>query len=172
MLVHSSLYAQWAQRFAASARGAPGDGSCAPHVVVGDFNVQPSSASYELLTSQLRADHPERPPARAPHDRTRWSVDALPGGAMRSAYALASADERTEPAFTNNAWVGETGPAFRETLDYIFLSREWAVRAVRPLPPLGSLGDGEFYPSEDEPSDHLMLAAELELPAARGARAY
>lgn len=163
MLIHSALYAQWAQKFAATARGSPGDGTCAPHVIVGDFNVQPSSPSYALLTGgELAADHPERPPARAAHDRTRWSADALPGGTLRSAYALASADGRTEPDFTNNAFIG-TGPPFRETLDYLFLSREWHVRSVRQLPPLSSLGDGLFYPSADEPSDHLMLAADLEL---------
>lgn len=162
MLLHSALYVQWAQKFAASARGAPGDGSCAPLVVTGDFNVQPSSPSYALITGNLAPDHPERPPARAAHDRTRWSADALPGGRMRSAYALASADGATEPALTNNAWIG-SGPAFRETLDYLFLSQQWAVRAVRPLPPLDSLGEGDFYPSADEPSDHVMLAAELEL---------
>mmetsp|Transcript_8636 Transcript_8636/g.20795 ORF Transcript_8636/g.20795 Transcript_8636/m.20795 type:complete len:400 (+) Transcript_8636:81-1280(+) len=162
MLIHAALYAQWAQRFAATARGSPGDGSCAPHVIVGDWNVQPSSSAYALLTGSLAADHPERPPARAAHDRTRWSPDVLPGGTLRSAYALASPNG-LEPEFTNNAWIGE-GPAFREALDFIFLSKEWQVRAVRPLPPLSSLGEMEFYPTEREPSDHLMLAAELFQP--------
>jgi endonuclease/exonuclease/phosphatase family metal-dependent hydrolase len=163
MLMHSSLYAQWAQRFARTAKGSPnGADACAPHVVVGDFNVTPSTPSYALLTTgQVEADHPELPPPRAPHDRTRWQFDALPAGPMRSAYAVAGGG--SEPDFTNNAWIKD-GPAFRETLDYILLSKEWSVKAVEPLPPLSSLDAEDFYPNASEPSDHLLLAADLTLP--------
>jgi endonuclease/exonuclease/phosphatase family metal-dependent hydrolase len=167
MLIHASLYAQWAQKFAATAKRSPGDGSCAPHVVVGDYNVTPVTPAYALLTGgAIALDHPERPPAREPHDRTRWEFDALPGGPMRSAYALANGG--VEPDFTNNAWIGEAGPAFRETLDYIFVSREWRVDGVLPLPPRDGLADDDFYPNAAEPSDHLMLAANLSLPSAGG----
>jgi 2',5'-phosphodiesterase len=52
-------------------------------------------------------------------------------------------------------------PTFIDTLDYIFLSPEWAVTAVEELPHR-SLVAGPL-PNQQEPSDHLLLATTLKL---------
>ena len=82
--------------------------------------------------------------------------------AMRSAYAVASEDGATEPDFTNYARVKEDDP-FIDCLDYIFLSDSWKVKNVKALPHRDDSG-GPF-PNLDhgEPSDHIMIAADLEL---------
>jgi endonuclease/exonuclease/phosphatase family metal-dependent hydrolase len=160
MLIHASLYAQWVQRLAARA-------GQLPYVALGDWNSIPGSPVHALLTTPadelaaaLPREHPERPPARAPHDTTTWEPE-LTGGALRSAYAVANGDE---PSFTCNAWTAD-GPGFRGTLDYIFVSDEWEVDGVRALPTIDAVGEDAFYPDEAEPSDHLMLAADLALAA-------
>ena len=78
--------------------------------------------------------------------------------AMRSAYAVAG----KEPDFTNYARVQEDEP-FIDTLDYIFVSEDWNVAGVKDLPHREDAG-GPF-PNLDrgEPSDHLLIAADLEL---------
>ena len=53
-------------------------------------------------------------------------------------------------------------PAFIDTLDYIFLSREWEVNDVLPLP-MREVVAGPL-PNEQEPSDHLLISATLTLP--------
>ena len=77
---------------------------------------------------------------------------------MRSAYAVAG----EEPKFTNYARIKEDDP-FIDTLDYIFLSEEWKVRGVKELPHREDSGGP--YPNLDkgEPSDHILIAADLEL---------
>jgi len=56
-------------------------------------------------------------------------------------------------------------PEFIDTLDYIFLSSvassSWEVSSVLPLPDRSSV-QGPL-PNQEEPSDHLMLAATLRL---------
>jgi mRNA deadenylase 3'-5' endonuclease subunit Ccr4 len=51
--------------------------------------------------------------------------------------------------------------SFIGTLDYIFLSDEWKVKAVKETPKKEGL-EG-VYPDEQEPSDHVVIAASLEL---------
>ena len=52
---------------------------------------------------------------------------------------------------------------FIGTLDYIFLSKEWRVELVLPTVHRDTVKDGP-YPNEIEPSDHIMIAADLLLP--------
>jgi 2',5'-phosphodiesterase len=52
-------------------------------------------------------------------------------------------------------------PEFIDTLDYIFVSKEWNVDSVLQLPTRAE-GKGPF-PNEAEPSDHLQLSASLSL---------
>lgn len=66
-----------------------------------------------------------------------------------------------EPDFTNYAKIQEQ-PVFQETLDYIFCSKEWEVKAVEELPHR-SVAPAGPYPAENEPSDHVLLAAEVSL---------
>ena len=76
---------------------------------------------------------------------------------MRSAYVLKN---KVEPEFTNYAKVKDD-PPFIGTLDYIFLSSHWKVNRVKSLPPLeGFQGP---IPTENEPSDHLLISADISI---------
>ena len=55
-------------------------------------------------------------------------------------------------------------------MDYIFLSEEWGVGEVKPLKKL-SEEERKSYPSWDEPSDHVMIWADVEMGEARPAAA-
>jgi endonuclease/exonuclease/phosphatase family metal-dependent hydrolase len=152
VVAHAALLVQFAQRWAG--RDAL--------VVLGDFNFDPRSAAYDLVVrGAIGAEHAQRPPP-AP-----WAPDWDPTvQPMRSAYVEALG---REPEFTNFAHTGDVGVApsepFCETLDYIFLSPQWSVADVEALPSKASLVTDRLasYPSADEPSDHLLLSAELAL---------
>lgn len=77
---------------------------------------------------------------------------------LTSAY---KAHQGVEPNMTNWGQTQES-PPFIGTLDYIFLSEEWSVAGVSKLPTIeeGLVGP---LPTEDEPSDHLLLSADLKL---------
>ena len=83
---------------------------------------------------------------------------------LTSAYAAATG---AEPDFTNFAYTKPMGgerDAFVETLDYIFCSAgQWKVAGVKELRSKQGLDTSKPYPTADEPSDHVMLAADLEL---------
>jgi len=149
MVIHCALVANYAARFAEGL----------PHLLCGDFNFVPSSPPYQVATQGALPDGDVHVPPTREHDKWEANVAAP----LRSAYPLALG---TEPSFTNFAktkWDAE-GSAFMETLDYIFVSGEWDVRQVKPLPNKADLPDElKSYPSRTEPSDHLMLWAELEL---------
>ena len=83
---------------------------------------------------------------------------------MRSAYAIAD-DNGSEPSFTNYAWTAWSDEPFCETLDYIWLSPDWNVETVVSLPERSSLEGVESFPSESEPSDHILVGAKLQLKA-------
>ena len=57
-----------------------------------------------------------------------------------------------------------------QRLDYIFLSEEWEVGEVKPLKKL-SEEERKSYLSWDEPSDHVMIWADVEMGDARPAAA-
>eukprot|EP00928_Gymnodinium_smaydae_P052830 TRINITY_DN36982_c0_g1_i1.p1 TRINITY_DN36982_c0_g1~~TRINITY_DN36982_c0_g1_i1.p1 ORF type:complete len:375 (-),score=93.10 TRINITY_DN36982_c0_g1_i1:63-1187(-) len=79
------------------------------------------------------------------------------GSGLRSAYAEALG---AEPSHTISAWRSDVAEPFIGTLDYILVAKGLSVRGVRLLP---SVADGRPLPSLAEPSDHLLLAADLEL---------
>jgi 2',5'-phosphodiesterase len=85
-----------------------------------------------------------------------WVPDVQPP--LRSAYAVKNG---AEPDFTNYAKVKDS-PTFIATLDYIFHSPEWTVESVRNLPHRDNVAGP--LPNADEPSDHLVISAELSLP--------
>jgi len=143
MTIHASLLFQQAQRFAKGQ----------PLVVGGDFNIQPPSAQYDFITQgKLDNSHPQNP-----QDSSPLGID-LQISPMRSAYAVHSA----EPEFTNLARnkFSRDGP-FIETLDYIFLSDEISVEGIKKLPPKSEMASVQSYPSALEPSDHVMIYADL-----------
>ena len=142
MTIHTEMAARHAQELA-------GD---LPYVLAGDWNIKPFGTSYMLLTTGMidRGD-PEYP-------ESKWDMEWKPTAkAMRSAYAE-SVDG--EPDFTNYARVREDEP-FIDTLDYIFLSDEWKVLDVKKLTKREEAG-GPFPNLQlNEPSDHVLIAADL-----------
>jgi exonuclease III len=145
MLMHASLAAQYTQTRAAEH----------PYVLAGDFNCMPGSSTYRLLTEGTwEKTHEDFPTPRAA-DKTEWDVTNVQP--LRSAYRVKNGHE---PEFTNHARVGDD-PLFTATLDYIFLSPHWSVDAVRALDQCSSI-TGPF-PNAQEPSDHVLISAELTL---------
>jgi 2',5'-phosphodiesterase len=146
MVTHSCLAAQYVQKIA----------SGTPHILLGDFNFKPGSTMHRILTEgEVESRNLDLP---APLEGFPWKASVSP---LRSAYQTATG---REPDFTNNARIRDEDP-FVDTLDYIFVSPEWAVDSVDALP-LRSEIEGPF-PSASEPSDHLLLAADLSLPLKR-----
>ena len=144
MLIHCALYAQHMEKISKQI----------PYVLCGDFNIQPDSSMYQLLTEgSISSNHPEYPKNEVDDD---WKLTVTP---LQSAYKLCNGNE---PDFTNYAQV-KNDPVFIATLDYIFLSRHWSVSSVTPLPHRMDVRGP--LPNEQEPSDHILLAAELKLNA-------
>jgi len=146
MTIHSEMAARHVQDISKS------HGSI-PYLLAGDFNIKPQDSMYKLLTSGLLDK--EDPCYPTPKNGMEWepTIDA-----MRSAYAEAGG----EPDFTNYARVEEKDP-FIDTLDYIFMSKQWKVCSTKLLPSRQEAG-GPF-PNLDsgEPSDHVLIAATLEI---------
>jgi 2',5'-phosphodiesterase len=144
MSLHSSLVLQFVDKQAGSL----------PYVLAGDFNFTPAHDQYTLYTTgtiaEGRAGRPPPPPAIA----GSWKFDVTP---VRSAYAVAGG----EPQFTNWAQIKEE-PEFRDTLDYVWISKHWSVDNVQPL----NVSKGPL-PTVEEPSDHLLVAASLTFDGVR-----
>ncbi|KAK3241996.1 hypothetical protein CYMTET_48292 [Cymbomonas tetramitiformis] len=153
MAIHAALIKQYMESMSAGA----------PYVLAGDFNIKPvddhgSESLYKLLTiGELAEDDPAYP-TFPPRRKTNWSP--VGGAPLYSAYALATG---CEPDFTNYAKTKADTEPFIGTLDYIFVSaRWWIVKEVSGLPTRDSVTDGPF-PNANEPSDHIMIAATIEL---------
>ena len=86
-----------------------------------------------------------------------WKCEVVPK--LTSAYKSFVGEE---PNFTNYAQVrGET--PFIDTLDYIFCSDGFKVNGVEKLPHRDMVAGP--LPNEEEPSDHILISAEMELLA-------
>ena len=125
-----------------------------PYLLAGDWNIKPYGSSYRLLTTgQMDRDDPEWPP---PKYGMEWHPTAK---AMRSVYAES---DHGEPDFTNYARIKENEP-FIDTLDYIFCSDEWKIEGVKPIGHRDKAGGPFPNLDRDEPSDHVVIAADLKL---------
>merc|ERR1712060_360328 len=104
-------------------------------------------------------EHPHMPPPASFDPNWRPTINP-----MRSAYAI---NLGSEPSCTNYAAHknSQNDPTpFCETLDYVWLSPEWEVRSVvGPLPTQVDLETQgiKSFPDLSEPSDHLLIGAEL-----------
>jgi 2',5'-phosphodiesterase len=147
MTIHADMVTRHVQQIAV-------DQGNLPYVLAGDFNIKPTDAVYDLLTTMILNDttDPFYPPAKGGVD---WEPLLLEP--MQSAYAVKNGQE---PDFTNYARVKEQEP-FIDTLDYIFCSKGWNVDSVLELPHRDDF-DGPI-PNETEPSDHILIAADLKL---------
>ena len=163
MNIHTEMVAKRVQDLAAvSWKNIHGDNekegdNTIPYILTGDFNILPESAQYKILTSgMLEQSDPTFPPTK--HGK-QFKVESVP---MDSAYALLGG---SEPEFTNYAHCRDD-PPFIGTLDYIFMSKSksterWKVHRTKTLP--NKETSGGPFPGEKEPSDHLLIAADLEL---------
>lgn len=155
MTVHASLALQYTQKLAGLGEQKEGqEREVLPYVLLGDFNFKPEDGMYELyVNGTLSSSHPAFPEIP---ERLKWVPDVVP---VRSAYLEANGEE---PEYTNNARVQEMEP-FKETLDYIFLSDEWKVGSVLDLDLPTKEEQDHPFPDEFEPSDHVLMAANLSL---------
>ena len=143
MTIHSAMVIQ---RMQILAKGDPG-------VLAGDFNISPTEPQYQLITTGGMDKSNRAYPSQIKGDS--WKVELEVS--WQSAYQEALGQE---PDFTNYAQVKDKSP-FIKTLDYIWLSKQWQVISVLPLPHRHEV-TGPF-PNEEEPSDHILIAAELAL---------
>ena len=141
---------------AAVAKKASSLASGTPLVLVGDWNFKPGGAQHAMLTT-----------GQAPTEGDP-ALPALPAGLspdafsctlpvpLRSAYA--ECHDGKEPDFTNYAKVKEEA-TFVECIDYIFVTHGVQVLTADDLPHRSAV-QGPL-PNASEPSDHLLLAANL-----------
>ena len=149
---------------AAAAGGSSGNGNndtidrCCPYVLAGDFNFKSCDPVYRLLTTgELDPEDCPLPPSHQTSHEWKPTIQE----AVRSVYEEVSGGR--EPDFTNFARVGEDEP-FIDTLDYIFVSPTGTgvqIDSVKKLPHRD--GAGGPFPNENEPSDHLLIAADLSI---------
>lgn len=145
-----------------------------PLVLCGDFNSEPSSAVYELVSHQaVGGDHPDLQLSQSSSsagEATELLRNVLLAEhhhqvahnlLLKSAYATLLGDE---PRFTNYT-VGYVG-----VLDYIWFSgMHWRPLSVAPIPDEQELAStGEALPNALYPSDHLMLFSDLQFGAGPG----
>jgi 2',5'-phosphodiesterase len=144
MTIHTEMAAKHVQTLA-------GD---MPYILAGDWNIKPIDSTYKLLTTGTM----DREDAAYPDPKfgMEWKPTAE---AMRSAYAES---EHGEPNFTNYARVKEDEP-FIDTLDYIFCGKQWEIVGVNPLPHRDEAGGPFPNLDKNEPSDHILIAADLKL---------
>jgi mRNA deadenylase 3'-5' endonuclease subunit Ccr4 len=141
MTIHCAMIAQKIQQLAQENE----------FILAGDFNIRPNSPQYKLLTTGKIEPSNSNYPLLLKNDP--WQPDLqFP---LKSAYFEAMGKE---PDFTNYAKVKDKTP-FIDTLDYIWLSPNWQVKEVLPLPNKQEINS--FLPNDLEPSDHILLGGEF-----------
>lgn len=148
MVIHTALSTQFVQRWA---------GEETPCIYCGDFNMKSDSPMYSLVTSgKLAKTSPSYPPLFFPTDT--WRVDVK---SMKSVY---KSFQGHEPEYTICSRIKDK-EEFVDTLDYIFLSgkHDWKIKSILKLPKKKEGVAKGYMPTEEEPSDHMMLGAELTL---------
>mmetsp|Transcript_10652 Transcript_10652/g.17296 ORF Transcript_10652/g.17296 Transcript_10652/m.17296 type:complete len:414 (-) Transcript_10652:175-1416(-) len=128
-----------------------------PVIFAGDFNSRPESPSYHALTQR---DPPEG------YGDLMISGKALLPLRSKPFYSAYQSKNGQEPDFTNYAvrTFKDKLIQFMGCIDYIFISDHWKVASVLETPDMEETKKAcESYPTEDQPSDHLPIAAELVL---------
>lgn len=143
MVIHTSLVIKHLARLAGSD----------PLVFAGDFNFNPDSECYKLAVEgdlpSTSLDFPVRP---------EWEKDWVPNTGVKLASAYKQVEGK-EPDFTNNAKVEDYDP-FIDTLDYVFHTP--GIRAVEVLRLKHRDEVKGPFPIAEEPSDHVVLAADYQ----------
>jgi mRNA deadenylase 3'-5' endonuclease subunit Ccr4 len=120
-------------------------------ILAGDFNIKPMDSSYQALTEKGYIG------SKLPESNT-YEISYRPNTEQifKSAYREKNG---AEPVYTDFSDTPGS-PSFCATLDYIFFAGQLTVENVLELPDQPT---GESYPDETHPSDHLMIAATLQL---------
>ncbi len=130
-------------------------GKDVPVVFAGDFNIQPDSPSYTLMTTgALPTVTMDEIYNSVPLDGDKLTIPSP----MKSAYAKRLGKDPNFTIDTVTSWNG----AFTGTLDYIWVSPEFDVEKIIALPKTTNEAFGPF-PNSAEPSDHLMVGATLSI---------
>jgi len=121
-----------------------------PIILAGDFNILPNSYQYKIITTgQNDITHNDEPDISS----VIWDYA---GFSLESAYAVFD----KEPEYTNHAWIEKQPNPFTATIDYIFHSSHFNPSNVGEIPPC--IRDDPF-PNMKEPSDHVMITADLDM---------
>jgi exonuclease III len=151
MTIYASNIAELAFDFAAGL----------PLILGGDFNIKPHDFQYEMLTGDVVDFVHDAIPAPLPGDLYR--VGRFPP--LHSAYKTVCGKE---PRFTNHVIYMDSDTKercpFADTLDYIFYSGAIRPVSVKILPDINP-SDIPPFPTDVQPSDHLMLCAEFDAEA-------
>uniref|UniRef100_A0A7S2ZUU9 Endonuclease/exonuclease/phosphatase domain-containing protein n=2 Tax=Rhodosorus marinus TaxID=101924 RepID=A0A7S2ZUU9_9RHOD len=122
-----------------------------PVVFCGDFNMQPDQGLYKMVVEGIVPEDldPEVP-----------AYDSWLPTAPEKLLSTYKEFTGSEPEFTNYAKTGDK-PEFCATLDYIFISPDLEVVDVESLPTQEEVAGP--LPNEEEPSDHLLIAATIRI---------
>jgi hypothetical protein len=131
------------------------------YIFAGDLNSQPNTPSYNILVG-----NEIKPNEKLEKETVGDDWDAIMTPPLLSAYFIKN---KKEPRATNDGQQisqnpdgsFKVGERFCGTLDYIFLSDDrFKVIDVKELDNIFNEEDGP-YPSKDEPSDHVLISANL-----------
>jgi len=126
-----------------------------PLIFCGDFNFKPGDSPYNLVTQGFIAKDDQHYPTMPANDPWVPKIRY----AMKSAYHLLN---NKEPQYTNWAYTKGSTEDFIGCLDYVFVSPGISVEAVKELEEISDPPQGPF-PSDTEPSDHVLIAADLSI---------
>ena len=133
-----------------------------PYIVTGDFNITPPSEAYHLITKgHLPPEEMNRFLSAIPKDGLVTEKDVVVSQPMLSAYAVRLGEEPPLTNYKVEEYDGKLSD-FSGTLDYIWVKPGITVENVIQLP----LGRSDFptpLPTLEEPSDHLLLGADLKI---------
>lgn len=134
-------------------------------ILAGDFNTKPGDSQLRLV-KEFRLDGQD---VNYPPDKGDLKLSSWFPPAGKHVMQLSSAYQKRlghEPAFTNFVVEKDPKEPFRETIDYIFVSEDIRVEAVGSTPSVPEEGQPSYYtgyPSKDEPSDHVLIQADLQI---------
>lgn len=115
-----------------------------PTVLTTDFNLTPDSVGYKYFTSgELPIEHMDYL-IKSGHINFN----------MESSFLVFNGKEPEFTCYSDTRWGGE----FKNTLDYIFVSKHWKVLSSRLL-----INTTDKMPNMMNPSDHLPMESSLEI---------
>lgn len=120
-----------------------------PYILTGDFNSRAYGEVYNMITEGKCREVKSNKFTTLPRFNTK---------PLKSAYKEANC---IEPVFTCSAWSKQENKLFRDTIDYIFYSNGFEIDSAKRII-FTDTAKGP-YPCETEPSDHILIGADLKL---------